>query len=240
MRKYTLMTAAIATLALGGAGIALASHQANHRDGHLAGPGFEQADIDGDGIITLEEAKAKSAERFETMDANADGSLSRDDREARAQQRFAEADANEDGEISPEEMTASREKREAERAARRAEMQAMMFERLDTDGSGGLSQSELEAGKAMRAEMGGKGRRPDMGPGMRRGGPGKMAMMALRRADTNYDNAVSREEFDAMVEARFARIDTDGSGTITEAERETAKTQMRSRMRNRGGQGASS
>ena len=240
MRKYTLMTAAVAALALGGAGIALAKHGA----GPHAGPGFEQADADGDGIITLEEAKAKSAERFETMDANADGSLSREDRAAHAQQRFAEADANQDGEISPEEMTAQREKREAERAARRAEMQAMMFERLDTDGSGGLSQSELEAGKAMRAQMSGNGQGPGMGPGMRpgmrQGGPGKMAMMALRRADTNYDNAVSREEFDAMIEARFARIDTDGSGTITEAEREAAKAQMRSRMRNRGGQGTSS
>ncbi|MEO0871543.1 MAG: hypothetical protein AAFY19_06210 [Pseudomonadota bacterium] len=236
MRKHTLITTAVAAMALGGAGIALANHGADHR----TGPGFEQADADGDGIITLDEAKAKSAERFAKMDANADGSLSREDREARAAQRFAENDTNQDGEISPDEMTAAREKREAERAERRAEMQATLFERLDSDGSGGLSQAELDAGKAMRAEMGGEGRRPGKGPGMRRGGPAKMGMMALRRADTNYDNAVSREEFDAMVEARFARIDTDGSGTITEAEREAAKSQMRGRMRNRGGQGASS
>ena len=240
MRKSTLMTAAVAALALGGAGIALANHSADHGANHRAGPGFEQADVDGDGIITLDEAKAKSAERFAKMDANADGSLSREDREARAAQRFTESDANQDGEISPEEMTAAREKREAERAARRAEMQATMFERLDTDGSGGLSQAELEAGKAMRAQMGGEDRRRGKGPRMGRGGPEKMGMMALRRADTNYDNAVSREEFDAMVEARFARIDTDGSGTITEAEREAAKSQMRGRMRNRTGQGASS
>ena len=237
MRKPALITAAIAALALGGAGIALANHHAS--PGHR-GPNFEQADADGDGVITLDEAKAKSAERFAKMDANADGSLSREDREAHAQQRFAEADANQDGELSPEEMTAQREKREAERAARRAQMQATLFERLDTDGSGGLSQAELEAGKAIRAEMRGEGRRPGMGPGMDRGRPAKMAMMGLRRADTNYDNAVSREEFDAMIEARFARIDTDGSGTITEAEREAAKSQFKRRSRNRGGEGASS
>ncbi|MEL6485767.1 MAG: hypothetical protein AAFQ13_01295 [Pseudomonadota bacterium] len=240
MRKNTLITVSVAALALGGASIAFANHGADHRTGRHAGPGFEQADANGDGIITLDEAKAKSAERFAKMDANADGALSREDREARAAQRFAESDTNQDGEISPEEMTVAREKREAERAERRAERQAMMFERLDTDGSGGLSQAELEAGKAMRAEMGGEDRRRGKGPQMGRGGPAKMGMMALRRADTNYDNAVSREEFDAMIEARFARVDTDGSGTITEAEREAAKSQIRGRMRSRQGQDASS
>ncbi|MEM6856940.1 MAG: hypothetical protein AAF559_03640 [Pseudomonadota bacterium] len=244
MRKSTFMTASVTALALGGASVALANHASNHSTnhfgGHRGGPGFEQADTDGDGVITLDEAKAKSAERFAKMDANADGSLSREDREARAANRLAGSDTDQDGEISPQEMTAAREKREAERAERRAEMQTTLFERLDSDGSGGLSQAELEAGKAMRAQMGGEGRRRGKGPRMGRTRPTKMAMMALRRADTNYDNAVSREEFDAMIEARFARIDTDGSGAITEAEREAAKSQMRARLRNRTGQGASS
>ena len=51
----------------------------------------------------------------------------------------------------------------------------------------------------------------------------------LRRADTDGNQAVSREEFDAMIEARFARLDTDGSGTITEAERNAAKENRRGR-----------
>ena len=216
MRKYTLIAAASA-LALGGAGIAMADHHRGTGGHH--GPAMERADADGDGVITLDEAKAHGAERFAKMDANADGSISREDREARAEIRFAEADANDDGEVTPEEMTAMREQREAERAKRRAERQAMIFERLDTDGSGGLSQAELEAGKALRAEM----RSQRGGPQMARRGGGKGPMAMMRQADTNMDQAISREEFDAMIEARFAKLDTDGSGTITQAEREAAK-----------------
>ena len=213
MRKLTLMAAAGA-LAIGGASVALA--QKGDRGG-----GMERADANGDGVITLEEAKVQGAERFAKMDANGDGALTREDREARGAQRFAETDANGDGEITPDEMTAAREKRQAARADKRAERQAAMFERLDTDGSGGLSQAEMEAAKEMRAERRAEGRRGRGG----RDGPTRM----LRRADSNNDEAVSAEEFDAMIEARFARLDTDGSGTITQAERDAAKQNRRGR-----------
>lgn len=216
MRKLTFLTAAGA-LALGGAGAVMANHHADH-SGAAHGPEFERADADADGVITLDEAKMHAGERFAIMDANDDGAISKDDREARAELRFGQTDTNQDGEISPEEMTAAREKREAERAARRAERQTMMFERLDTDGSGGLSEDEIAAGRSLRVEAGAEHR------GRLRGRPG---MRMLRRADTNNDEAVSREEFDAMVEARFARIDTDDSGTITQAERDAAKAKLR-------------
>lgn len=246
MRRLTLLAAASA-LALGGAGIAMASQQAGAYPKTMRGGGpiaaLERADTNGDGEISLEEAKAHGAERFARMDANADGSLSKADREARAEQRFARADANGDGEVTPQEMTAAREAREAARAERRAaraaQRQAMMFEKLDTDGSGGLSQAEMETAKALRAqareEAGGerRGRRGGERLG-RRGGRGGAdgAMRMLRRADTNNDEAVSREEFDAAIEARFARLDTDGSGTISAAERKAAMERLRA---NRGG-----
>ncbi|MEM6494497.1 MAG: EF-hand domain-containing protein [Pseudomonadota bacterium] len=240
MRKFTLLVAA-GTLALGGAGIAMAKHHADQASAHR-GPGFEHADMNADGVVTLDEAKTKAGERFTKMDVDEDGALSPSDREARAQQRFAEADTNADGEISAEEMTAAHEKREAERAARRAERQAMMFERLDMDKSGGLSQAEMEAGKALRGEArrAGRGGRPDEANGPRMGRRGPPGMRMLRTADTNQDNAISREEFDAMIEARFAEVDTDGSGTITAAENEAAKAQFKGRRGPRGpGQGAS-
>ena len=222
MRTLPLIAAA-SVLALGGAGIALAQHHGGERGGF----GMEKADADGDGIITLDEAKAHSATRFARMDANQDGAISKADRKARAEARFAETDSNQDGEISPAEMTAAREKREAKRAKRDEERQAKMFATLDADGSGGLSQAELEAGKEMRAERRAERRGQRTG---RRGGRDGGAMRMLRRADTNYDEAVSREEFDAMIEARFARIDTDGSGTITKAERDAAKAAWRTAM----------
>ena len=58
-------------------------------------------------------------------------------------------------------------------------------------------------------------------------------MAMLRRADTNGDNAVSKAEYDAAVEARFAKVDTDGSGTITAAEREAAREAMQERREQR-------
>lgn len=236
MRKLTLIAAA-SVMALGtagvGAGLAMAQPGGKGHGG-LMGASLERADANGDGEISLAEAKAQSAERFAKMDVNADGAISKADREARQQERFAEADANGDGEITPAEMTAARETRAAERAERRAQKagqrQAKMFERLDTDGSGGLSQAEMEAGKAKRAEARGERRGRDGAKG-RRGG----AMRMLRRADANKDQMVTREEFDAAIEARFARIDTDASGTISAAEREAAKSERRGGPRGKRG-----
>lgn len=47
-----------------------------------------------------------------------------------------------------------------------------------------------------------------------RGGPGGMMM----RADTNGDGIVSRAEYQAQIDARFARRDADGNGRIDQGE----------------------
>ena len=88
----------------------------------------------------------------------------------------------------------------------------------------------------MRSEM----RGPQRG-GERRAGRRGGAMRMLKRADTNNDKAVSRDEFNAMIEARFARVDTDGSGTISQSERDAAKAKFKRRSDPRGaGRGAGS
>ena len=61
-------------------------------------------------------------------------------------------------------------------------------------------------------------------------------MRMLRQADTNNDQIVTRAEFDAAVEARFARVDADSSGTITAEEREAAKEARQQRRGQRRGQ----
>jgi hypothetical protein len=61
-------------------------------------------------------------------------------------------------------------------------------------------------------------------------------MAMLRRADTNGDKAVTREEFDAAMEARFNRADKDGSGTISSEERKAAREAMREQRSERGGE----
>ena len=59
--------------------------------------------------------------------------------------------------------------------------------------------------------------------GARRGG----GMMMLRMADADGDKSITRAEFDAAQAAHFAKVDTNGDGTITAAERQTVHQAMR-------------
>ena len=229
-----------AALALGGAGVALADHHG----------GMAKPDTDGDGAVSLAEHNAHAAAMFARMDANGDGVINTADREAKKAERFAAMDTNGDGELSQAEMKAMHEARmakwaerrakragdtaqngaqNADRAAKRAERAAAMFERLDTDNSGGLSQAEMAAGREMRHERRAamaEGARADgaKADGKRHGGwhrGGGMGMM--KGADTNGDGNITRAEFDAAAKARFDTMDADSSGSITAEERTAAR-----------------
>ena len=214
MKKFTL-TLSAAALALSGATIAYANHHG----------GKGGADTNGDGVVSLEETLARSDKRFAKMDVDGNGQLDAADREARRAEWFAKTDVNGDGEVTQEEMQTAREARRAERTERRSERREQRFAQLDTDGSGGLSETELEARKqdrkGARAKAGGK-RHGSEARGARRHG-GRYVMKMLRQADTNGDKAVTKAEFDTAVQARFAKVDTDNSGTITKEERKAAR-----------------
>lgn len=220
----TILAFSAAALALGGAGAALADH-------HGAKRGPMAADMDGNGELTLAELRAHGAQRFARMDANGDGQIDATDRQARHADRFARIDADGNGELSAAEMQAAHQARMAKRAEHRAERQAKRFDRMDTDKSGGVSQAELEAAHAARQEARAENREGRKGM---RGMRGKRAMHArhmLGMADANGDRIVTRTEFDASIDAHFAKIDTDGSGTITAEERKAAHAQMMQRMK---------
>ncbi len=232
MRK-TILTLSAAALALGGAGAALADHHGDKR-GPMA------ADTDGNGELTLAEVRAHAAQRFARMDANGDGQIDAADRAARQAEHFAKADTDGNGELSPAEMKAAREARMAKRAERRAMRQAKRFDRIDADNSGGVSQAELEAAHEARAEhrakRGSQGHEGRMAMGAMRNPRAMHARHMLGMADANGDKVVTRAEFDASVTAHFAKVDTDGSGAITAAERKAAHEAMMKRMKERHGQ----
>lgn len=205
MRKLAFsLSAAALALTLGLGGAGAALAQ--HHGGERGPAG---ADTNGDGVISLAETKAKAAERFARMDANSDGQISAEDREERRAQRFARTDTDGNGELSQDELAAAREARSAAHEARRT------------------SRSETRPA----GERGERGERRTRGG--ERGGRHR-GMQMLQAADTNQDRAISKAEFDAAVEARFARVDTDGSGTITAEERQTARAAMRAERRERG------
>ena len=117
---------------------------------------------------------------FEELDADGSGEITSDDFAALRERRFAELDTNGDGSVTKEEFTAANMARSAERAER-------MFDRLDADGDGVLSQDVLA--------------------GQGRGDRGGARM--LERFDTDNSGGLSAEEFE---EARAQMIERRKDG----------------------------
>ncbi len=144
-------------------------------------------------------------------DTDGNGSVTLTEMQAASAERFARMDANGDGVIN---AAGERSERRAKRGGDRTERMAQRFAQADTDNSGGLSQAELAAMHEARGERG------------KRGNRGKRGGMFLS-ADANGDQAISRAEFDAAVQARFAKLDSDGNGAISAEEREAHKAERR-------------
>ncbi|MBA4165136.1 MAG: hypothetical protein C0510_11010 [Erythrobacter sp.] len=211
--KKSVLGLSIAVLALGASAIALADHHGGDK-----GP-----DADGDGVITLKEVTAHSTERFKRMDTDGNGVIDAADHAERKAGHFARIDADGNGEVSKAEMEAAHEARRAERAERSEQRHDAMFAWLDTDKSGGVSESEFAAMQGMREGHG----KMD---GKMRGGHGEgRGMHMLKMADSNGDGAVTRAEFDAAVAAHFAKMDKDGSGSLSREEHEAARAAMHER-----------
>lgn len=141
MMTQTVLAGTMATLLMMAGGVAQAQGAGFGR-GPKPVP-FEELDANGDGEVTRAEMQANGQARFEKADTDGDGYLSVAELEAGAQakaRRFigllmSRADANDDGKLSIEEM------RDA------APNRAAVFDEMDTDGSGGLTRAEMEAGQ---------------------------------------------------------------------------------------------
>ncbi len=147
-----------------------------------AGPArgvFEQADADGDGMVTFDELSAVrpgiTRERFNRLDRNGDGALSKADRAGgnrgdggrprgqRIRDIAQQADANADKQLSYEEIVAVKD-----------DFPRQLFDRFDRNGDGVLSKADMPRRPGGRGQMGPGGGRGRMGPGGGRGqmGPG--------------------------------------------------------------------
>ncbi|MEO5598148.1 MAG: EF-hand domain-containing protein [Novosphingobium sp.] len=149
------------------------------------------------------------------MDPMGDKTVTRVEAAAKAGDMFDKLDANHDGKLD-----------KADREAR----EAAHFDKMDADHNGSISRDEFMAAHRMGEVREGQ---------MRNGGmrhPG--AMMAMfHMADTNKDNALSKDEFTAAALKRFDMADANHDGKLTPDERKAARAKMRARMGQRRGEG---
>ena len=180
-----------------------------------AGP---KADLNQDGEVSKAEFTQAAESRFYATDANNDGFLSEDERKThkeaerqnRKDQRFSKLDSNGDGLLSRDEVDAGSEKRKAHMEERKSQMEsrrAEVMEKYDTNLDGTLSDAERTV---MKAEIGDK----------RGGRKGKRGGKRAERPqmDTNGDGLVSLDEYMAISEQLFTRMDANADGVLTEGE----------------------
>jgi Ca2+-binding EF-hand superfamily protein len=143
MKKITLTALAI-SIAVGGMGFltAVMAKPGSMRGGQM--PSFEMLDTNGDGVITQTEINAIGAGRFAESDANGDGYLDADELKAQMGERMGlaikhmieRADTNGDGKLSADEV--------------KSPQAGKLFEHVDADGNGEITQEEWDAAKAKR------------------------------------------------------------------------------------------
>lgn len=173
--------------------------------------------------LTRAEAQTRAQAMFARMDGNGDGTLNEADRAVMQDRRFQQMDTDRNGALSRAEFEAMHAKRgerggrmakragaPAQTEAQKAERKAEMFARLDTDRNGSVSRAELDAARSARAtSMAGK----------REGRQGRTGMAAA--------GPVTQQAFLDRALARFDRADANRDGTVTQAERKTARDAMR-------------
>ena len=140
--------------------------------------------------------KASSAAPGEKMGRRS-GPVSEAAFKDRADQHFDRMDADGDGNITAEEKAAAKAERHEKMAARRAERRAERLANGESVGDG--------EGKMKKHRGHGKNHKKDHNP------------------DSDGDGVVSRAEHDAMVAARFAKMDKNGDGVISEDEKPARK-----------------
>ena len=231
MKRRTLFAiGGVAAIVGISAGIAFAENRDRLEDG-IGGYGRHMGEGRGRGWgrrdMTMSDAMAKARARFARLDADSDGTLTRDEvtsefgkrgerwRERRrgrrmmrrAQRMIRRFDADRDGRVTRAEFDNRINQR---------------FDRVDLNGDGVITDADLPPFLRDRGILSANGER---GP---RWGRRRMRRMLgrLRRANTNGDDQVTREELAAFASKRFERWDQNKDGAIDAEDRKAFRAAM--------------
>ncbi len=104
MRSRPIILAATAALGIGLAGgVASAAGTGSSKM-------FQKLDTDGNGTVSLEEARAGQGQWFARLDTDGDGTISREEFQVTADKRFAKYDLDGNGEVTPDEVAQAKAK----------------------------------------------------------------------------------------------------------------------------------
>jgi Ca2+-binding EF-hand superfamily protein len=195
--------AALAAISLAASPLCLAA-QADAHAGR-AREHLQQADVNGDGRVSLDEFVAAAGARFATIDVGHKGAVDAADLASspaaleridhRAARVVSRLDLAGNGYVTEDEFIAAAQKR---------------FARRDRNDDGRLTPDELD----------GRGRHRHGKVASDRA-PGK-AQQRLERLDTNHDGVVGADEYVADARSLYATFDTQHDGKVTAAELATS------------------
>lgn len=219
--KRVLITAGVLAVAAGATAIAAHSYRGHHdgwRDGGHGGwrgggdisksdfdaqtrARFAQADVNGDGVIDTDEAKAVVERRGQRWRRHRGGRWM----QRRMERMLRRFDEDRDGKVTRTEFDSR---------------VAFFFGRMDLDGDDKITDMDLPPMMRGRGILQGE----HAGGGYGRRGPGRMMRM-LRGADANKDGEITRAEATAAAAARFARFDRNRDGVVERADLEALRAE---------------
>lgn len=165
-----------------------------HRIKHRAEGLVRWLDANGDGRIDTTEAIGATDRRFDTLDTNHDGHLTAAELGANGGRRS----------ITTAELRLDKLDTNHDDVVDRAEFRAnaqRRFARIDATGDGTADAAEIAESPAARERV------------------AHRADRLVQRLDVNHDGLVSQAEFLAGARERFAKLDRNGDGALTAADR---------------------
>jgi Ca2+-binding EF-hand superfamily protein len=163
---------------------------------------IKRFDADNDGRISKEEFAKARRERFAMRDLDGDGRIGLEDMASGSRERVRRwrEDRGKDAQESKDGKEAGTEPKERrgfslDRLLGRVDRQ---FGRLDKNGDGFIDAKDLEPLAAERVAFASK--------------------RFFRRFDADNDGKVTKDEFNRFAKERFANLDMDGDGRITDAD----------------------